>query len=128
MASINDLSRLTFLTQNCNSLNISTYYHKIRTLNLFSQKLHAVLNSDFILLQDMRLGTRGENILKSKLEFNSYLNYDLYVNSSSNKRGVAILIIKKLNAAVFDTIKCPDEDFLLLKVKIKNCFILVGSI
>ena len=81
MANINDLSRLTFLTQNCNSLNISTYYYKILTLNLFSQKLEAVLNShaDFVLLQDKHLGTRGENILKNKLEFNSYLDYDLYV-------------------------------------------------
>ena len=68
MASINDLSRLTFLTQNYKSLNISTFCHKIRTLNLFSQKLDAVLNSraDFILLQDMCFGTRGENILKKK--------------------------------------------------------------
>ena len=66
MASINVLSRLTFLTQNCNSLNIITFYHKIQTLNLFSQKVDAVLNSgaDFILLQDKGLGTRGENILK----------------------------------------------------------------
>ena len=106
MVNINDLSRLTFLTQNCNSLNISTYYHKIQTLNLFSQKLNAVLNSraDFILLQDTRLGTRGENILKNKLEFNSYLDY---VNSSRNKRGVAILINKKLNAAVLDIINAP---------------------
>ena len=98
MASINNLSRLTFLTQNCNSLNISTYYHKVLYLNLFSQKLDAVLNScaDFILLQDMRLGTKGENILKNKLEFNSYLDYDLFVNSSRNKRGVAILFNKNL--------------------------------
>ena len=111
MVNINDLSRLTFLTQNCNSLNISTFYHKIRTLNLFSQKLDADLNSraDFILLQDTGLGTRGENILKNKLEFNSYLDNDLYVNSSRNKRGVAILINKKLNAAVLDIIKCPKE-------------------
>ena len=74
------------------------------------------------------LGTRGENILKNKLEFNSYLDYDLFVNSSRNKRGVAILINKKLNAAVLDIIKCPNEDFLLLKVKIKNSVLLVGSI
>ena len=91
----NDLSRLTFLTQNCNSLNISTgFYHKNRYLKQ-SLRNWRLFSTDFILLQDTYLGTRGENILKNKLQYNNCLDYNLYVNSSMNKRGGAILINKR---------------------------------
>ena len=52
----------------------------------------------------------------------------MYANSSSNKRGVTILFKYTVQHEVLDMKMCPDENYLLLKVKIRNCEFLIGSI
>ena len=46
-------------------------------LNRFDQKLESILDkkAEIILLQDVRLGPEGENILKKRLEFHRYGSY-----------------------------------------------------
>ena len=52
----------------------------------------------------------------------------MYANSSSNKRGLTILFRFTVQHEVLDMKMCPDENYLLLKVKIRNCEFIIGSI
>ena len=65
MATFNDLNGIRFLSQNVNSLNLSTRFQLRNNLNRFDQKLESILDkkAEIILLQDVRLGPEGENIL-----------------------------------------------------------------
>ena len=69
-----------------------------------------------------------KQILQKNLDFNKYNRYKLYANSSSNKRGVTILFKFTVQHEVLDMKMCPDENYLLLKVKIRNCEFIIGSI
>ena len=93
MTVFNDLNGIRFLSQKVNSLNLSTRFQLSNNLNRFDQKLEAILDkkAEIILLQDIRLGLEGENILRKKLEFNKYGPYDTYINSTKVSRGIAIL-------------------------------------
>jgi len=65
MTSFNDINGIHFLSQNVNPLNLSTRFQLSNNLNRFDQKLESILDkkAEIILLQDVRLGTEGENIL-----------------------------------------------------------------
>ena len=128
MANLSDLKGLKLVSINTNSLNLSSRKSFSNLLNLYSQKLESILNlnADIILLQDVRLGLDGKNILQKSLDFNKYNRYKLYANSSSNKRGVAILFKNSVQHDVLDMKMCPDENYLLLKVKIGCCEFLIG--
>ena len=93
MTVFNDLTGIRFLSQNVNSLNLSTRFQLSNNLNRFDQKLEAILDKkvEIILLQDVRLGPEGDNILRKRLEFNKYGSYDTFTNSTRASRGVAIL-------------------------------------
>ena len=94
MATFNDLSGIRFLSQNVNSLNLSTGFQLNSNLNRFDQKFESILDkkAEIILLQDIRLGKDGEKILKKRLEFSKFGSYHTYTNSTQASRGVAILI------------------------------------
>ena len=94
MANLSDLKGLKLVSINTNSLNLSSRQSFSNLLNLYSQKIESILNlnADIICLQDVRLGSDGKKILQKSLEFNKYNRYKLYANSSSNKRGVTILL------------------------------------
>ena len=130
MANLNDLKGLKFVSINTNSLNLSSWQSLINSLNLFNQKVEGImsLNADIICLQDVRLGSDGQHILQKSLDFNKYNRYKLYVNSSSNKWGVTILFKFTVQHEVLGMKMCPDENYLLLKVKIRNCKFIIGSI
>ena len=130
MANLSDLKGLKLVSINTNSLNLSSRKSFSNLLNLYSQKLESILNlnADIILLQDVRLGLDGKNILQKSLDFNKYNRYKLYANSSSNKRGVAILFKNSVQHDVLDMKMCPDENYLLIKVKVGCCEFLIGSI
>ena len=70
MTIFNDLNGIRFLSQNVNSLNLSTFQLS-NNLNRFDQKLESILDKkvEIILLQDIRLGLEGDNILRKRLEF-----------------------------------------------------------
>jgi len=77
MTSFNDINGIHFLSQNVNPLNLSTRFQLSNNLNRFDQKLESILDkkAEIILLQDVRLGTEGEKILKKRLEFHKYRSY-----------------------------------------------------
>ena len=83
---------LTVSIQNCNSLNLTT---NIRSYEL---KIAAIksLNTDIIFLSDTRLvstkGVSGTKRLKDSMRDAKGKKYDVFTNSKSNSRGVAILI------------------------------------
>ena len=130
MAVFNDLSGIRFLSQNVNSLNLSTRFQLDNNLNRFDQKLESILDKkvEIILLQDVRLGPEGGNILRKRLEFNKYGSYDTYTNSTKASRGVAILIKSQLPYKVLDVVKCSLENYLILKISFRDSIFLVGSV
>ena len=66
--SYSDWNGIRVISQNVNSLNLSTRLQLIDNLNRFDQKLTSFMskNADFILLQDIRLGPDGHNIFSKK--------------------------------------------------------------
>ena len=81
MMSHSDLNGIHVISQNVNSLNLSTRLQLIDNLNRFNQKIESILskNADIILLQDTRLGSDGHNILKKRLEFSKYGSFSLFL-------------------------------------------------
>ena len=130
MATFNDLNGIRFLSQNVNSLNLSTRFQLSNNLNRFDQKLESILDkkAEIILLQDVRLGPEGENILKKRLEFHKYGSYHTYTNSTQASRGVAILIKSQLPNKIVDVVKCSLENYLILKISFHDSVFLVGSV
>ena len=107
MTIFNDLNGICFLSQNVNSLNLSTCFQLSNNLNRFDQKLESILDKkvEIILLHDVRLGLEGDNILRKRLEFHKCGSYDTYTNSSKASRGVAILIKSQLPYKILDVVK-----------------------
>ena len=130
MTVFNDLNGIRFLSQNVNSLNLSTRFQLNNNLNRFDQKLEAILDKkvEIILLQDVRLGPEGDNILRKRLVFNKYGSYDTYTNSTKASRGVAILIKSQLPHKILDVVKCSLENYLILKISFRDSIFLVGSV
>ena len=125
-----DLNGIHVISQNVNSLNISTRFQLVNNLNQFDQKLESILskNADIILLQDTRLGTEGSNILKKRLEFHRYGSFTTYTNSNTSSRGVAIIIKNTLPLSVISSFSCPLENYLLLKVFILGTPFIIESV
>ena len=130
MVTFKDLSGIRFLSQNVNSLNLSTRFQLSNNLNRFDQKLESILDkkAEIILLQDIRLGTDGEKILKKRLEFSKFGSYHTYTNSTQASRGVAILIKSQLPYKILDFVKCSLENYLILKIALCDSVFLVGSV
>ena len=126
---IDDFKNLRFLSQNVNSLNISTVFKTSNTLNKFSQKLEAILTTkaDIIFLQDIRL-KNNFTTFKKYLNFNPHNPYDSYINSTLSNRGVAILINKRVNYSILDTIHSACNNYILMKLKVGYSEIIIGSI
>ncbi len=110
--------KLSFSIQNCNSLNISTVCDKQLT------KISAIcaLNTDIILLSDLRLNSDLENIEKIEKLFlyNKNKSYKFFHNSSKNSRKVGILIAYNLDTNIVFTNKDEDENILHLVVSVQG--------
>jgi exonuclease III len=99
------------------------------------KKTHAKLltvtknGSEIIFLCDVRLNSdiqiAGVNDIEKKCRF---LGYTLYHNSHLNSRGTAILISNKVKYTIVDSFNDDNCNMLLLKVKISNVTITIGSI
>jgi hypothetical protein len=109
------LSNLTFSIQNCNSLNISTVSDKQMA------KLIAIttLCTDIILLCDIRLNNDTDAISKITKTFkcNSKRNYNFLYNSSTNSRGVGILIACNSPIKVLQEYKDVENNILAVLVE-----------
>jgi hypothetical protein len=88
---------LTFASINANSLNVASANKPVQI-----KKLHGILKlkTDIIFISDIRLSTRNPNgssdILRIFLN-NPFKSYTAILNSTMNKRGVAILINNDLD-------------------------------
>jgi hypothetical protein len=108
---------ITFASQNCNSLNVSTSCEKQ------IKKISSILSlyTTFIFLSDIRLGnTVTQEDIEKTFMCNKIKNYSLFHNSSRNKRGVGILIDKSIDYRIIDTYRDPDENILGLKICLDN--------
>jgi exonuclease III len=111
---------------NVNSLNLSTYRKNkdCRT----KIKLRAITegNYDIILMSKCWMGKKGDGIVKKELDG---LGYELHSHSTKRSRGVAIAIKKNPEISILKEIADKeDENYLLLKCKIKGRDILLGVV
>ncbi len=104
------IPHITFSTQNCNSLNISTMCNKQLS------KLIAItaLCSDIIFLSDLRMNDDNDaaDKISKILICNKNRNYFFHYNSISNCRGVGILIACDLPCKIIYTYKDMDDNIL----------------
>ena len=130
MMSHSDLNGIRVISQNVNSLNLSTRLQLVDNLNRFDQKIESILskNADIILLQDTRLGPDGHNILKKRLEFSKYGSFSLFSNSTKTCRGVAVIIKETLPYKLVQSVSCPLENYLLLKISVRDSIFIIGSV
>jgi hypothetical protein len=114
---------------NVNSLNMSTSNKPAHLKKLFGI---LKLKSDIILMSDVRISNRNlvssKNDITNVLRSNQYGSYNPFFNSSSNKRGVGILINNSLQFSVEEQ-KCdPEENYILLRASIKGKTYIVGAV
>jgi hypothetical protein len=120
---------LSFACINVNSLNVSQANKPAQL-----RKLYGVLKlkTDFIFISDTRISNRNlvssENDLISIFRNNQYGSYSTFFNSTSNKRGVGILISNKISYSVSGRVADPGENYLLLKLLVQGKQLVVGSI
>jgi hypothetical protein len=118
------LRNLTFASQNCNSLNISSNCPNQ------SKKIAALLSlsASIIFLSDTRLNSE-KNIDAGNLFKNSSNDaYTLYHNSVYSKRGVGILVSKKITYTLIDEYKDPVGNILGLVISIDEQKILLVAV
>jgi hypothetical protein len=121
---------LTFSCINANSLNMSTSSKSNQ-----DRKIYGItkLKTDFVFISDTRICNKnlvpaGNDICKM-FRTNPYMQYQFFYNSSSNKRGVGILINNKISFSEIARETDPEENYLLLKLNIQGITIIVwGSL
>ncbi len=123
---VNISPKLSYAIQNCNSLNISTVCDKQL------KKISAIttLDTDIILLCDLRLGTDAEH--KDKIcklfRYNKSKSYEFFYNSSKSSKGVGILISNSLNYKVSNIIRDASENILGITVTVDLVKIRIFSV
>ncbi len=110
---------VSFSSQNCNSLNVST------SVRNQAAKIVSILDlgTDIIFLSDTRLNGRHKSIMDA---FRA--KYRMYYHSSTNRRGVAVLIRNDLDIQVLDELRDTQENALLLRVTIRDEQLIIGSV
>ena len=120
---------LTFATVNCNSLNMSNSAGSIQKRKIFGI---TKLRSDIIFLSDLRLSNRNltNNIdeLKKTFRVNPYGSYNFLHHSTSNKRGVGLLIKSNLDFSELQRVVDTDENLLAVKVSVQGNILILCSI
>ena len=128
MGAAENLLQLSVSCQNCNSLNLTT------SMQSYDIKIAALkaLNTDIILLCDTRLvsnkGIKGVQRLKNSCRDARGKSYDVFVNSNSNSRGVAILAATELNLSAINTHIDPEENFIFVHTHYLGHELLLGAI
>jgi exonuclease III len=114
---------------NCNSLNssVTSRANQILKINGITK-----LGTDVIMLSDTRLSNKNlvscEEEVKKLFLVNKFESYEALFNSSKNKRGVAILINKKINFTLQNIIADQEENFLLARLLVDGESIVLGSV
>jgi exonuclease III len=121
--------KITVSSINCNSLNSSVASKNNRNL-----KVHGItkLSTDVVFLCDLRLSNKqlvsSENEIRKAFQLNMYDGYDCFFNSTKNKRGVGILINKKISYAVLGREDDPEENFILLHIDLAGENLVIASV
>jgi exonuclease III len=129
MATFFNNEEISVTLLNCNSLNMSASAKWNQTLKICGI---TKLKSDVIFLSDVRLSNKnlisaGGDISKSFIN-NLYEKYDMYYNSTKNRRGVAILFKNSLQYEILEQKNSECENIMLVKAKIKNHEIVLISV
>ena len=111
---MDSLNNLTFLSLNINSFNLSTLN---RSNNKFERKILYILglNCDFLLLQDVRIGTH-KALVERFFNFNNFNSYEVIFNSKSDSRGTLIAYKRNLSIQIIDTYFDEDENLIILTI------------
>jgi exonuclease III len=113
------ISHLSFSAQNCNSLNVSTNCPK----QLKKVAAILALQTTFVFLSDIRLNLG----INSQCDlFNP--RYKMLHNSTSSKRGVAILISSQLHYNILYEFRDNNNNMLGVRISIGDCEVLLISI
>ena len=110
---------VSFSSQNCNSLNVST------SIRSQAAKVTSILdlNTEFIFLSDIRLNGRHR-----QMEDSFRLKYRMIHNSSQNRRGVAILIRNDVQCVILEEVRDMQENVLCMRVELSGREIILGSV
>jgi exonuclease III len=110
---------VSFSSQNCNSLNVST------SVRNQAAKIVSILdlNTDVIFLSDTRLNGRHKSINDA-----FRLKYRMIHHSSLNRRGVAVLIRNDLDLQVLEEFRDTQENALLLRVVLRDLNMIISSV
>jgi exonuclease III len=98
------------------------------------RKIYGILKlrTDFIFLSDVRISSRNlvssYNDVVSIFRNNQYGSYSTHFNSTKNKRGVGILINNSLSFAELARREDTDENYLLLRIRIRGSIVIIGAI
>ena len=128
-AGVADFPRLTFSGINSNSLNMSasSKHNQLRKIYGITK-----LKTDIIFLSDIRICNRslvsGVADITKTFSTNPYQSYKFFHNSSSNKRGVGILIKNDLCFAEERIVRDPGENYILLRARIKGTVMTLAAI
>ena len=125
MASTNKFN-LKISSINVNSMNVSTLGFKNSKTY---KKIEGVTGkrNEVILLCDVRAGDCG-NDLKKLFRLTRNGNYDLFLNSSKDSRGVGVAIKRNIFYEVKGRFDDPDENFIALDIVIKGKRITICSV
>jgi hypothetical protein len=116
---------LRLAAQNCQSLNVST--KNSRT----TKKILALVNNseDVIFLSDLKLNTSRNKHASHDIEKQFFSkNYKFFHNSTASSRGVGILINRKVFEQLLEEVADPNNNFLLLKVKLNTGIWVLGAV
>lgn len=95
------------------------------------KKLNCITKAknEIVFLSDIRLNstkqTIGTNDLRKRFGF---YGYDFYFNSKTSSRGVGILISKKLDYKILDSICDTEDNYMLLDTQINNTKLTLGAV
>ncbi len=128
MAATLDLNklRLSFGCINVNSMNVSTIGNR-NAKSFIKVEGITYFKHDVLFISDLRLKDK-ELEIKKMFGLNKNESYKIYANSSNESRGVAIAIKRKIAHDVIDSFYSPDQNVILMKIKIKGVLCTLGSI
>ena len=120
-----DLFNLNIISQNVNSLNLSTGIGN----QIFWKKILSILkhSPDIVFLQDIRLGDKSK-YFSSMLKATKFGNFNVFTASQKAHRGVCIIFKTCLDLKILETIYDDNDNFLLIHAELNKKKILLGSI
>ena len=126
---INVLKNISFGNLNVNTLNVSTHNKDSISLDDFSKKVTAFIRqkNDLLFIQDLRLNAK-DDLLEKAIRCTPHGNFQLFCNSPTSKRGMAIIVNKNLNFEPLDIYKSRCHNILIIDCLINNYRLSLASV